>query len=96
VALRHQLWLVLPLSRTDGDRSEKPVNSGMYVIERNVRFGSIAVIQTNSSSMAALGRLADTQPGGMSAFTNTGRSDGSEWPDLNVSFRPRAELSAAL
>jgi hypothetical protein len=30
VALRHQLWLVLPLSITDGDSSGKRVNSGMY------------------------------------------------------------------
>jgi hypothetical protein len=31
VALRHQLSLVLPLSGTDGDRQEKPVNSGLYL-----------------------------------------------------------------
>ena len=44
MALRHQLWLILPLSDTNSDRLERPVNSGMYVIEWNVRFGSVAII----------------------------------------------------
>lgn len=41
----------------------------------NVRFGSLAVIQTNSSPMTGLGWKADTQPGVMSAPTDTGRSE---------------------
>src|SRR5210317_1639329 len=32
-----------------------------YRSERNVRFGSAAVIQTHSSPMAALGRIADVR-----------------------------------
>ena len=72
VALRHQLWLVLPLSITDGDRSEKPVNSGIYGVGSNVRFGSLAVIQTNSSPMTGLGWKADTRPGRTAAFPDTG------------------------
>jgi hypothetical protein len=31
VALRHQLWLVLPLSVADDDSSKKSVNSGIYL-----------------------------------------------------------------
>jgi hypothetical protein len=78
VALRHQLWLVLPLSITDGDRSEKPVNSGIYGVGSNVRFGSVAVVPPNSSPMTGLGWIADTQPGRMSALTDTGRSNAQE------------------
>jgi hypothetical protein len=63
VALRHQLWLVLPLSNTDGDRPGMPVNSEMYGVGGNVRFGSVAAVQLNSSPMAALGRKADVRPG---------------------------------
>jgi hypothetical protein len=41
----------------------------------NVRFGSLAVVQTYPSRMAALGWKADIRPGRMSAFTDTGHSD---------------------
>ena len=58
MALRHQLWLVLPLSITDGDTPGKPVNSGMYGVGGDVCFGSIAAVQTDSNSMTALGRIA--------------------------------------
>ena len=56
VALRHQLWLVLPLSITDGDTPGKPVNSGMYGVGGDVCFGSVAVTRADSTRMAALGR----------------------------------------
>ena len=62
MALRHQHWLVLPLSTMQGDRLAKPVNSGMYVTERNVRLGSAAVIETNLGPMAALGWMAAIHP----------------------------------
>ena len=39
MALRHQLWLVLPLSITDGDIPGEPVNSGMYGDGEDVRYG---------------------------------------------------------
>ena len=58
----------------------------------NVRFGSVTVIQTHSSRMAALGRKAAIRPGCMSAFTQTGRSETLKWPDLNVSLRPIADI----
>lgn len=54
----------------------------------NVRFWSVAVIQTDSGSVAALGWKADIQPGRMSALTNTGRSEALELADLNGRFRP--------
>ena len=38
MALRHQLWLDLPLSTKHGDRTEMPVNSGMYGVGGNARF----------------------------------------------------------
>jgi hypothetical protein len=74
VALRHQLWLDLPLSTKHGDRTEMPVNSGMYGVGGNARFGSVAVVQTNSTRMAGLEWKADTLPGRMTAPTNSGRS----------------------
>jgi hypothetical protein len=45
--------------------------------------GSVAVVHTNSSPMTALGWKADTQLRGMSALTNTGRSEVTEFPELN-------------
>ena len=60
-----------------------------YVIT-NVRFGSAAVIGTNSSSMAALGRKADIRPGRMSALTDTGHSEELKRADLNDHLRPEA------
>ena len=93
VALRHQLWLVLPLSTRDTDRLEKPVNSGMYGVGGNVRFGSAAVVQTVSSLMSGLGRLADADPRRMSALNDTGRSGFSISPIMNGSYRPGAEES---
>ena len=50
----------------------------------NVRFGSEAVIQPDSSRMAALGWKADIEPGRMSTLADTRHSGGLEWPDLNV------------
>jgi len=55
--------------------------SGLSV---NVRFGSVAVFETDSSSMAALGRKADTQPGRTTVLTDSGRSEVLELPKLNV------------
>jgi len=51
----------------------------------NVRFGSLAVMQSDSSSMAALGWKADTQPGRMSVPTNTGRSVALKSPKFDGS-----------
>ncbi len=51
-------------------------------------FGSVAVIQTNSSPMTGLGWKAAIQPGRMSAFTNTGHSEAPKLPKLNGSGRP--------
>jgi len=62
VALRHQLWLDLPLSTMDCDWPGKPVNSGKYGVRGNVRFGSIAAIQTDSSAMSGFGWKADIRP----------------------------------
>jgi hypothetical protein len=56
-------------------------------ITTTVRNGSVAVIQTNSSRMAALEWKADTRPGRMSALTDTGRSAALKRADLNVSMR---------
>jgi hypothetical protein len=50
---------------------------------RNGRFGPVAVIRANSSSMTALGRKADIQPGRMTAFTVTGHSEALKRADLN-------------
>jgi len=47
----------------------------------NDRFGSAAVVQTDSSPMTALGWKADTRPGRISALTDTGRSDRQNLPD---------------
>ena len=52
MALRHQLWLVLPLSITDGDRLGKHVNSGMYGVGSDVRLGSVAVGKSGSLALA--------------------------------------------
>jgi hypothetical protein len=78
---------------------ENDVYSGMYVNWsqsrkrlRNVRFGSLAVIATDSSAMTALGWKADTQPGRMSALTDTGRSEALRRPESNGSYRPKAAL----
>ena len=51
----------------------------------NVGFGSVAVIQADSSAMTALEWKADTQPGWMSALTDTGHTEGPELPKLNGS-----------
>jgi hypothetical protein len=53
-----------------------PINSSgdKLMTETYDRFGSVAVIQTHSSRMAALGWKADVRSGRMSALTNTGRS----------------------
>ena len=56
----------------------------MFSSMLEVRYGSLAVVQTNSSRMSALGWKADTRPGPMSALTDTGRSNALEEPDLNV------------
>ena len=49
------------------------------------RYGSLAVIRTDSSPMAALGWKADAQPGRMSALTDTGHSERLRQTDLNGS-----------
>ena len=51
----------------------------------NVRFGSLGVVHTHFSRMAALGWKVDVQAGQMSAFTDTGRSDALRNADLNGS-----------
>ena len=58
--------------------------SAWFVSIFNFRFGSLAVIQTNSSRMTALEWKADIEPGRTSALTNTGRSAALRGPDLNV------------
>ena len=55
-----------------------------------VRHGSVAVVQAHSSSMTGFGRLAYIQPGPMSGLADTGRSEGPELPNLNVSKWPKA------
>ena len=72
--------MALRFKKTDGDRPGKPVNSGLYLIwiesrksQSDVCFGSVSVVETHSSPMAALRRKADTRPGRMSAFADTGR-----------------------
>ena len=47
------------------------------------RLGSVAVVQTDSSSMTALEWKADAQPGRMSAFTVTGHLEALKRADLN-------------
>jgi hypothetical protein len=49
----------------------------------SVAFGSKAVVQTDSSSMAALGWKADTPPGRISTLFATGCSDALSTPDSN-------------
>jgi len=51
----------------------------------NVWLGSVAVVQADSSLMAALGCRADIQLGRMSALTETGRSEILKLPKLNGS-----------
>ena len=58
----------------------------------NVRFGSLAVVQTDSNAMTALGCKADARPGRMSALTNTGRSVRKNLPITNGGLRPGADL----
>jgi hypothetical protein len=57
-----------------------------------VRCGSVAVVQPDSSAVAALGRIADVRPGSMAAFTQTGRSDGWKSAQSNVRYRPEADF----
>jgi CBS domain-containing protein len=57
----------------------------------DIRFGSVAVVQTYSSPMAALGCKADTRPRRMSVPTKTGRSGRLRSPGLNGNFRPDAD-----
>ena len=83
VALRHQLWLVLPLSIKDGDRTVNPVNSEIYGVRSNDRFGSVAVVQGNSNPMAALEWQADPQAVRMSAPTNIRHSKALKLTELN-------------
>jgi hypothetical protein len=61
------------------------VISSIFFYLCNDRFGSLAVVHPNFSPMTALGWKADTQPGRMSAFTNTGRSEPSKSLELNGS-----------
>jgi hypothetical protein len=65
------------------------VNPQKYIGEKectlNVRFGSLGVVHTHFSRMAALGWKVDVQAGQMSAFTDTGRSDALRNADLNGS-----------
>ena len=56
-----------------------------FMLIRTVRFGSLAVIQTDSSAMTALGWKADTRPGRMSALAEIGHSEALRKPDLNGS-----------
>ena len=42
--------------------------------------------------MTALERKADARPGGITALTNTGRSDGSNRPEFNGSLRPETDV----
>ena len=49
-----------------------------------VRFGSIAVVQTDSSSMTGLGWKADIPPGRMSALAKTGRAEALRSPKMSV------------
>ena len=83
MALRDQLSLGLPLSQNLCCANGEYCQFGKIL--KNERFGSVAVAQTDSSPMAALGRKADTQLGGGSAFTNTGHSEAMKKPKSNGS-----------
>ena len=62
-----------------------PLNMESQMTKENDRFGSLAVIQTDSSSMSGLGRKADTRLGPMSALTDTGRSETLRAPEVDAS-----------
>jgi hypothetical protein len=72
VALRLQLSLDLPLSAPQSWRVGNCCQ--FWDVRNHVRFGSVAVIQTDFSSMSALGWKAAIRPGCTIAFTNTGHS----------------------
>jgi hypothetical protein len=82
VALRLQLSLDLPLSAPQSWRVGNCCQ--FWDVRNHVRFGSVAVVQTNSKQMSGLGWKADTRRGRMSALTNTGRSEVLKPPNLNV------------
>ena len=82
MALRHQLWLVLPLSLNSLRSS---ANERQFWDVLNVRFGSETVILAQFYRMAALGRVADAQPGRMTGFNDTGRSETQRRSNLNGS-----------
>ena len=73
VALRHQLWLILPLSRRRfcfigrrcqfWDVLKTGVSLSFDVGNVNDRFGSVAVVETHSSRMTAFRGKADFRPG---------------------------------
>ena len=58
--------------------------------------GSLADLEPQSNSSAALERLAETSPGGRADLADTGRSDRPERPKFDDRKRPEAELSASL
>ena len=82
MALRHQLWLALPFSIKRVGSKQNGLNSKMYLMSA---LGSVAVIQTDSNSMAGFGRLADIQLGRMSALTDTGRTEALKQSDMTGS-----------
>jgi hypothetical protein len=51
----------------------------------NDRIGSVAVVQTHSSSMTGLGHKADIRPSRTAGLTNSGHSVMSKYRDLNGS-----------
>jgi hypothetical protein len=61
VALRLRLSPDLPLSQHLSSPERRFCQFGK--IQNDVRFGSLAVIETNSSVMAALGWMAAIRPG---------------------------------
>lgn len=58
MALRHQLWLDLPLSVTDTDRFGEPVSSEMNYAVRVAHFGSVADSAAQIDVKKAIERLA--------------------------------------
>jgi hypothetical protein len=73
-------------------RGQRRYTGGRLRITANDRLGSVAVVETDSSPMTALGWKADIEAGRMSALTKTGRSKALRVPDLNGCYRPKADI----
>ena len=73
---------VSEVDRSTNGRAYFPPN---FAVTTTVRNGSVAVILAEIRRMAGLGRLADAQECRTAAFTDNGRSEALEEPDLSGS-----------